>query len=957
MKKQTKRSVIMRKNCVLLSILMLVLCMPMYAYQYPVKDHYQLLRALRTGTIDVWMDGRVTSLSSEDVLVLQNNIIWDQDVNPDSRNSDLLVVVNRAVDMYTIDLNGHRLQRNISDPVGDESVAVISFAKRESSNPAGLTIMDSQGGGNVTAEMSVQPTGGNYPTAVIFPSNCPGRSTLIVRSGSLQGRVTGKQMSGGTGVQDVFGCITKIHGGYLDGYASFNTTSKSELSIYGGEIGGSFTMQSTSQAGVHIASGLNAQSEWVGGTLCGVTYNKSNLFSSLVPTKDTKVYLNGNASSITALNNLSASELKRSKIEIVHEYDLTINNKTVTTRNMADVLGDGKVRFVPSDDQTKGTLYLTGASLSNMTVYIPLTIVLSGNNTLNGDLISYNANIEIRTIDDHVTASTAQHTLTATYDSEVPIVLYDADLSVCPGVGLTVNGLSNNRAVECHRLSLFRCWFKASVNGTGPVVKYSSNSISDETLESGSLGGTSVSYIPYELEMRGLSILGRELTNYDLNTEIEMDGIFGRVYFTTNQSKQNLLELDGAIIDGRGKNVETIKGKLHRILYSGSCYIVNNNKPAMDLSNATQTAVERAEGSSSGHMYIISETYAVMLRVDNGIRLGTTDNDNGAVSIYGGSTGIYGNANKPYLIIRTDVDISGKGECLPTYKVSLDAAGYRVSDYGRFARFDETDGVFTDIDGKDADHVVYRRKGPDYQGGNRSYYIEVGGIMITDKSAPDVTGDATVAYDPNTNTLTFKNAFIDGSYVPALRVRNAIPPKIILKGRNTLHSQSPSGAIQTLNGDMYIEGGEHDSLLVYGYGALGFNRGLSSYTYISGGCYVKALCHSMNFLSASASAAFQTTKLTVSNSTLYVENRSVDPTNKMSLYLYADPANNPLVLEGVEIVEGEPNTPDPILIAPIGQGIEDIRVEGDGPQKVLHDGIIYILRGGKIYDARGLEIR
>ena len=40
-----------------------------------------------------------------------------------------------------------------------------------------------------------------------------------------------------------------------------------------------------------------------------------------------------------------------------------------------------------------------------------------------------------------------------------------------------------------------------------------------------------------------------------------------------------------------------------------------------------------------------------------------------------------------------------------------------------------------------------------------------------------------------------------------------------------------------------------------------------------------------------------------------------------------------------------------------GQGIEDIRVEGDQPQKILHEGQIYIFRGGKIYTVQGAQMK
>lgn len=40
-----------------------------------------------------------------------------------------------------------------------------------------------------------------------------------------------------------------------------------------------------------------------------------------------------------------------------------------------------------------------------------------------------------------------------------------------------------------------------------------------------------------------------------------------------------------------------------------------------------------------------------------------------------------------------------------------------------------------------------------------------------------------------------------------------------------------------------------------------------------------------------------------------------------------------------------------------GQGIENIQVEGDQPQKIMMDGILYIVREGKIYNAQGANVK
>ncbi len=76
--------------------------------------------------------------------------------------------------------------------------------------------------------------------------------------------------------------------------------------------------------------------------------------------------------------------------------------------------------------------------------------------------------------------------------------------------------------------------------------------------------------------------------------------------------------------------------------------------------------------------------------------------------------------------------------------------------------------------------------------------------------------------------------------------------------------------------------------------------------------------------------------------------------------------------EGYEFVEwSDGNTANPYyltvedgkninitaLFCEKGQGIENIQVEGDQPQKIMMDGILYIVREGKIYNAQGANVR
>lgn len=62
---------------------------------------------------------------------------------------------------------------------------------------------------------------------------------------------------------------------------------------------------------------------------------------------------------------------------------------------------------------------------------------------------------------------------------------------------------------------------------------------------------------------------------------------------------------------------------------------------------------------------------------------------------------------------------------------------------------------------------------------------------------------------------------------------------------------------------------------------------------------------------------------------------------------------NPYLL----IVEDGKNINITAMFCAKGQGIENIQVEGDQPQKIMMDGILYIVREGKIYNAQGANVK
>ncbi len=78
------------------------------------------------------------------------------------------------------------------------------------------------------------------------------------------------------------------------------------------------------------------------------------------------------------------------------------------------------------------------------------------------------------------------------------------------------------------------------------------------------------------------------------------------------------------------------------------------------------------------------------------------------------------------------------------------------------------------------------------------------------------------------------------------------------------------------------------------------------------------------------------------------------PANGYEFVQWSDgETTNPYLLT----VENGKNISITAMFCEKGQGIENIQVEGDQPQKIMMDGILYIVREGKIYNAQGANVK
>ncbi len=84
------------------------------------------------------------------------------------------------------------------------------------------------------------------------------------------------------------------------------------------------------------------------------------------------------------------------------------------------------------------------------------------------------------------------------------------------------------------------------------------------------------------------------------------------------------------------------------------------------------------------------------------------------------------------------------------------------------------------------------------------YYLTVGGFDVTSANAADVLGDGTVSYDPDTETLTLKNANINNTNVAGRSID--VDPGVTLPLTIALEGTNSCGPIMTQNGTVTISG-------------------------------------------------------------------------------------------------------------------------------------------------------
>lgn len=448
-------------------------------------------------------------------------------------------------------------------------------------------------------------------------------------------------------------------------------------------------------------------------------------------------------------------------VAIERGYGILINDRPVTKDNKDDVCGDGKVSYNPS---TK-TLNLNGVNYKTqatpLQVFTPITINLTGNNTLT----------------------------TTDYTSALAVYA-NTTITGSQSASLTAKNLIDRAGILVNQsdLTIKNCEVSAqSNNGFGIKGEW--------TLNSTTLPGTST----LTLDNASLNVQASSSNECFENFKtITMKDCFVNTFGDHYDPNRGFVQLDGVspvrgyieIRPGYGifvgeKNVN--KDNASNIM-SGVSYDASSN--TLKLNNASIsggmgiTAYRDLNISVSGTANTISNSGQQGIMVVNGnlnitgsgmstssLTVTATGKDYAAISV------LAPNQNKKFSVKNTTLTArapSGDQSNGIILSSAIDATiqNAEVTAYGNNASFSGMKSLtLTDVEIVAPKNAVFTSgKGITLNGslvakedvkiGAKQYGIAVGGRQITANNYADVFGDGKVKYDPNTNTLTLNNATI-----------------------------------------------------------------------------------------------------------------------------------------------------------------------------------------------------
>ena len=524
----------------------------------------------------------------------------------------------------------------------------------------------------------------------------------------------------------------------------------------------------------------------------------------------------------------------------------------------------------------------------------------------------------------------------------------------------------------------------------------------------------------YEMKETPIVIAGQKITPDMYNTMISGEGIEGDVFVTENGIFLNegatIYSSDPSI-----PAIElTATDKVNKFIISGihaeiQAPVVISGKAEVQINGALPDGIEH-DGPLSLNFWLYSwwegTEHPIELTEGAQVKLilnGIDSESNDSLTFYskseaihtpvGASCDIHAGGNVDFFIQEDNCPVGYNDRTFTLHNTAM------VLPYGGSV----TEEGVLNAAGEEMFALRLSSNAPFIQSG-KAYPIELFGVTVSEGNAADILGDGKASYDAETNTLTLDGMNVDDyEYHQALRVvKSSI--NVEVKGENEFIEHSIRPAIEVENGDLRIFGDKDAKLDIVNYTSVVI-RGdrTGKYRVAFEGCNVSVFAY--NGYTALEADSLYIDAANVSIGSQYdIAWRSMNPNN-----------NGGLVLKHAVLKEGVVNVSPKMLFEPVPQykvtfqdkdgneietqyvfegedavapeapavegytftgwdkefdnvtcdidvyalyelnnpaaGIESVQNPSVNCKKFIQDGILYIERNGKTYNALGAEVK
>ena len=677
-------------------------------------------------------------------------------------------------------------------------------------------------------------------------------------------------------------------------------------------------------------------------------------------------------------------------------YDLYINGTQVTSLNASDILGDGAASY----DASAKTLTISGnitapdnntpcieSEINNLTINVAAaamlsayekTIYLDGNTTITGSaLLTLSATKALVNEYDECSAIYAENNL---HVSGAKLSI-DGDFYCSGSLNITNSTLSTNYAIFGGGDEM------AVTNSTvtitqGSIMGYKSLTLTDCYLKTpqGGYYDTSKKQL---VNAKGAGVSGVEIRPGAGPTLYNLYVAGTRV---TSENASDILGDGAASYDASAKTL-TISGNITAPDNNTPCIESEINNLTINVAAAAMlSAYEKTiylDGNTTitgSALLTLSATKALVNEYDECSAIYAENNlhVSGAKLSIDGDFYCSGSLNITNSTLSTNYAIFGGGDEMAVTNSTVTITQGSIMGYKSLTLTDcylkTPQGGYYDTSKKQ----LVNAKGAGVSGveirpgaGPTLYNLYVAGTRVTSENASDILGDGAASYDASAKTLTISgNITAPDNNTPCIEseinnltinvaaaaMLSAYEKTIYLDGNTTI----TGSALLTLSATKALVNEYDECSAIYAENNLhvsGAKLSIDGDFYCSGSLNITNSTLSTNYTIFGGG-----NEMAVTNSTVTITQGSILGFGSLTLtdcYLktpqggYYDSSNKKLVnakgagVSGVEIVaSGEPTA------------IEDVRIDSEKAQKLLHNGTLYILRpDGKVYTLQGQEVK